>query len=156
MSHLPNASLKQSGKGSAGIGAEEFNKLAGQLSGEDRVPDAPSMALLGLITMIRKADVDKADAWSPIVDAELRHLKAAVKLLTTDPRMQYRFGTSMEGAMELVGLLKARASEKDVHDSIDAVVDSDLTPQLASNSFIQPSAFVAKAKSARVAARVVV
>ena len=141
------------GKSTGGIGAEDFSKVASQLSGEDRVPDAPSMPLLTLITMIRKADPAQQDAWSPMVESELRHLKAAVHLLATQPQIAYRFGQSMEGAMQLVGILKARASEKDVHRLIDGVVDSHLAPSLPSTSFVDSNAFVAAGAQARAVVR---
>jgi hypothetical protein len=37
----------------------------------------------------------------------------------------------MEGAMSLVGLLKARAATKDIESRIDGVVNDELTPHMA-------------------------
>ncbi len=136
--------LKNStGKTTGGIGAEDFSKIASQISGEDHVPDAPSMALLGLLAMIRKTDNGTVDAWTPMIDNELRHLKAAVTLLRDNPVIQNRFGTSMEGAMQLVGLIKARAAELEVTEMIDPIIETHIQPTMASKNFKTDSVFKA-------------
>ena len=142
MSHdLKHAISQTGGKTTGGLGAEDMSRLAASFSGEDHVPDAPSMGLLTLLTAIRKADTDKPDCWSPMIDNELRHLKAAVHMLTNYPQVQYKFGTSMEGAMQLVGIIKARAAELDITAMIDPVIKTHIAPSLASNTFIKPTAF---------------
>ena len=150
MSHdLKHAISHTGGKTTSGLGAEDMSRMAASFSGEDHVPDVPSMGLLTLLTAIRKADTDISDCWSPMIDNELRHLKAAVHLLTTNPQIQYKFGSSMEGAMQLVGIIKARASELDVTKMIDPVISTMIEPGLASHSFIKPSKFVTLAAAAR-------
>jgi hypothetical protein len=113
--------------------ANDVLKANEQISGEDKASGVPSLPLLQLIVMIRKAETQKGkgDSWTPFVNEELKYLRAAVKLLTTDPLINFKYGTSMEGAMSLVGLLKARAATKDIESRIDGVVNDELTPHMA-------------------------
>lgn len=129
-------------KSKSGASANELQDFAEEISGEASTPNAPDMPLLQLIIMIRKAEAGPADAWAPFITNELRHIKAAVHLLQTDDIIGYRFGTSMAGAMKLVGILKARASAKDIESRIDGVVDADLMNHLPSRK-IARGAFVA-------------
>ena len=137
--HVPNP-----GHGDHGASPSEYAKFAEKLSGEDETPAAPSVALLQLITLIRKADDGKEDAWTPLVENELKHMRSAVKLLTSNPAIQLRFGNSLEGAMKLVGILKARASERSLESQIDSVVDEELIPNLPIASVAASSAFVSR------------
>lgn len=114
--------------------AEKLQSFANDLSGEGKEPGAPSMGLLQLIVLIRKADLDTEDAWSGLVNDQLRHMKAAVKLISTDPLIRMKYGGTLESAMKLVGILKARAAEKELEDRIDGVVDDNLMQHLPSKT----------------------
>jgi len=124
--------------------------FAEKLSGEDHASSAPSLGLLQLIVLIRKAEAgnkdDGSDAWTPMVNHQLRHMKAAVKLINTQPLIAMKFGHTLEGALSLVGILKARAAEKDMEGQIDDVVEHDLLPKAASKMMEGTAAFKARGK----------
>lgn len=100
--------------------ASEYANFAADLSGENQEPNGPNMTILKLITMIRKAD-DKAakDEWAPLVNRELVHIKAALQLISDNVLFQVKYGQSFKSAMELVGILKNRASEMELNESIE-------------------------------------
>ena len=125
--------------------AEKLQSFANDLSGEGKEPGAPSIGLLQLIILIRKADLDKEDAWSGLVNDQLRHMKAAVKLISTDPLIRMKYGGTLDSAMKLVGILKARAAEKELEEHIDKVVDENLIEHLPSRTVEGSSAFVKRA-----------
>ena len=124
--------------------AEKLQSFANDLSGEGKEPGAPSIGLLQLIILIRKADLDKEDAWSGLVNDQLRHMKAAVKLISTDPLIRMKYGGTLDSAMKLVGILKARAAEKELEERIDGVVDENLVEHLPSRTVEGTSVFKAR------------
>ena len=122
--------------------ANEMLKVSEQISGEDKGNGAPDLPVLQLIVMIRKAEAVKDDVWSNFVNEELKYLKAAVHLLMNDSMINFKFGTTMKGAMELVGILRARAAEKDIESRLDPVVDKQLIPHMAGNkNFVDAGGF---------------
>ena len=102
--------------------ANDVLNFAEKLSGEENEASAPSLGLLQLIVLIRKAEAGADDSWTSLVNNQLRHMKAAVKLINTNPVIAMKFGNTLEGAMSLVGILKARAAEIDMENQIDDVV----------------------------------
>lgn len=99
--------------------ANALQSYAADLTGEDHEPTGPNMVILQLITMIRKADTGVADSWSPLVQRELVHIKAALRLIQTNPLFSFKYGGSLGAAMELVGILKARAATLELNSQID-------------------------------------
>ena len=124
--------------------ANDVLNFAEKLSGEDKEASAPSLGLLQLIVLIRKAEAGADDAWSSLVSNQLRHMKAAVKLINTNPVIAMKFGNTLEGAMSLVGILKARAAEIDMEKQIDVVVEP-LVDRLPHKSIEGTAAFKRRA-----------
>ena len=132
--------------------ANDVLNFAEKLSGEDKEASAPSLGLLQLIVLIRKAEAGADDAWTSLVSNQLRHMKAAVKLINTNPVIAMKFGNTLEGAMSLVGILKARAAEIDMEKQIDEVI-KPLVDRLPNKSMEGTAAF--KARAAVEKARVI-
>jgi hypothetical protein len=109
--------------------ANRILEMEESIAGVDAMPDVPNDGIFQLVKHIREAENHK-DEWSPIIESELRFLKAALKLLMQDPLYNYRFGTSLQGAMKLVGILKARAAERDAEERLDKIVDNEILPKL--------------------------
>jgi len=124
--------------------ANDVLNFAEKLSGEDKEASAPSLGLLQLIVLIRKAEAGADDAWSSLVSNQLRHMKAAVKLINTNPVIAMKFGNTLEGAMSLVGILKARAAEIDMEKQIDDVV-KPLVDRLPNKNFEATGVFKTRA-----------
>lgn len=135
--------------------ADDLLEFSAKLTGEDQESSAPNLGLLKLIVEIRKADTEKKDTWSPLINAELRHMKAAVRLLSEQPMIALRFGHSLEGAMKLVGILKSRASEVEMEKQLEDVINEELVPHMPSKSVEASKAFVkrATASSSRAKSR---
>ena len=133
--------------------ANDVLKFAEKLSGEDHEVSAPSLGLLQLIVLIRKAEAGNkpGGAWAPLVEHQLRHMKAAVHLINTDPIIAMKFGNPLEGAMSLVGILKARASELDMESKIDGVVASHITPHSVNSLVKETSAFTTRKNAYKAA-----
>ena len=131
--------------------ANDVLNFAEKLSGEDKEASAPSLGLLQLIVLIRKAEAGADDAWTSLVSNQLRHMKAAVKLINTNPLIAMKFGNTLEGAMSLVGILKARAAEKDMEKQIDPVVEKDLVDTMPHKILEGTAAF--KTRAAKELAR---
>ena len=55
--------------------ANDVLNFAEKLSGEDKEASAPSLGLLQLIVLIRKAEAGADDAWTSLVSNQLRHMK---------------------------------------------------------------------------------
>jgi len=125
--------------------ANDVLNFAEKLSGEDKEASAPSLGLLQLIVLIRKAEAGADDAWSSLVSNQLRHMKAAVKLINTNPVIAMKFGNTLEGAMSLVGILKARAAEIDMEKQLDEVVKKDLIDTMPHKILEGTAAFKARA-----------
>lgn len=126
--------------------ANDVLKIAENLSGEDKEASVPSLGLLQLIILIRKAEAGNGDdAWTPLVENSLRHMKAAVRLINEDPLIAMKFGNTLEGAMKLVGILKARAGEKDLESRIDGIVRDEIQPHMPSKTLQASSVFKSRA-----------
>lgn len=121
-----------------GPSPQRFAEFAERVTGEDKSASVPDLGILHLINQIRKAEPLGKDGkkieddWSRMVEAELRHLKAAVKLMNEDPLMRYQFGTSLESAMLLVKFIKERASVKDVEERMDKVIGTSVSAAMPS------------------------
>ena len=131
--------------------ANDVLNFAEKLSGEDKEASAPSLGLLQLIVLIRKAEAGADDAWSSLVSNQLRHMKAAVKLINTNPVIAMKFGNTLEGAMSLVGILKARTAEIDMEEQLDDVVKKDLIDTMPHKIIEGTAAF--KTRAAKELAR---
>ena len=131
--------------------ANDVLNFAEKLSGEDKEASAPSLGLLQLIVLIRKAEAGADDAWSSLVSNQLRHMKAAVKLINTNPVIAMKFGNTLEGAMSLVGILKARTAEIDMEEQLDEVVKKDLIDTMPHKIIEGTAAF--KTRAAKELAR---
>lgn len=126
--------------------ANDVLRFAEDLSGESHEASAPSLGLLQLIVLIRKAEAGNGDdAWTPLVKNQLRHMKAAVRLLNENATLAMKFGNTLEGALKLVGILKARASEKELEDQIDDAVDEEIVPHMPSKAIAASSVFQTRA-----------
>ena len=125
--------------------ANDVLNFAEKLSGEENEASAPSLGLLQLIVLIRKAEAGTEDSWTSLVNNQLRHMKAAVKLINTNPVIAMKFGNTLEGAMSLVGILKARAAEIDMEEQIDKVVKPDLVSKLPHMNIEGTAAFKTRA-----------
>ena len=125
--------------------ANDVLNFAEKLSGEDKEASAPSLGLLQLIVLIRKAEAGADDAWTSLVSNQLRHMKAAVKLINTNPVIAMKFGNTLEGAMSLVGILKARTAEIDMEEQLDEVVKKDLIDTMPHKIIQGTAAFKARA-----------
>ena len=126
--------------------ANDVLNFAEKLSGEDKEASAPSLGLLQLIVLIRKAEAGNktGETWTPLVENQLRYMKSAVQLINSDPMISMKFGNTLEGAMQLVGILKARASELEMEGRIDTVVKTDLEPNMQSTNFTPNPVFTAR------------
>ena len=136
--HVPHAAK-------ADPSANDYLNVAENISGVDQQSAAPSLGLLQLVVMIRKADTNVDDTWTPLVKNELRYMKAAVRLITEDPRIAIKYGSTLEAAMKLVGILKARAAEKDLDDRLDPIVNEEIVDHMPSKSIQASSVFQATA-----------
>ena len=121
--------------------ANELLSFAKKVSGEDQETGVPNLGTLQLIKLIRQIDTGVVDSWTPIVNKELRHMKAAVKMVTDNPYLQVKFGASMESMLKLVGYIKDRAAEKELEDIIDPTIVSEITPHLLSKTIRTSKAF---------------
>ena len=126
--------------------ANDVLNFAEKLSGEDKEASAPSLGLLQLIVLIRKAEAGNKDGetWTPLIENQLRYMKSAVQLINSDPMIAMKFGNTLEGAMQLVGILKARASELEMEGRIDKVVTKDIEPHMQSTNFTANPVFTAR------------
>lgn len=131
--------------------ANDVLKFAEELSGENNENSAPSLGLLQLVALIRKAEAGNKedDAWAPLVRNELRHMKAAVRLINESPIIALKFGNNLNAAMKLTGILKARASEKEMESQIDTIVDEELVPNMSSKTIEPSSVFFGRSQKSR-------
>jgi hypothetical protein len=133
--------VPRASRASVNPSANDVLNFAEDLSGEDKEASVPSLGLLQLIVLIRKAEAGTEDSWTPLVKNQLRHLKAAVRLITEDELIALKYGNTLEAAMKLVGILKARASEKELDNRIDPVVEQEIEPYMPSKTIAPSSVF---------------
>jgi len=138
--------------GNDSVSANEVLKFADVLSGENKEHSAPSLGLLQLVALIRKAEAGAEDSWTPLIENELRHMKAAVRLITEKPIIAIKFGNNLEAAMKLTGILKARASELEMEHQIDEIVEDELQDHTSSSILDPASVFHTRAISSRAKA----
>jgi hypothetical protein len=138
-------------KKSTHMSANEVLSVAEKVTGEDKTPSMPHSGLLHMIAEIRKAEKHGDDDWSDIVKDQLRFLKAALKLCQTSPLIGIKFGSTIEGAAQLVGILKARAAEMELEEAIDSSIEK-IIPKTGLARFAKASAKFQARKDERVKA----